>query len=56
MNEEEKMNYITDLTDTIHTMYAEWETLLKELEKSIERIRDHHSNPDLVKVEAIKAL
>jgi len=52
MTEEEKMSYIMELTETIHNMYEDQETLFKDLEKSIERIWDHHSNADLVKIEA----
>jgi len=38
MTEEEKMSYIMELTETIHNMYEDQETLFKDLEKSIERI------------------
>lgn len=51
MTEEEKDMHIHELTDAIHTLYEDMESVLKDVMKCIERVIDHHTNADLVKVE-----
>lgn len=52
MTEEEKVAYVNELTLTIHTINENTDLVLKELAKSVERIIDHSTNAELVKVEA----
>jgi len=52
MSEVEKAAYVHELTEAVHTLYEDMESVLRDLMKSIERVIDHHTNADLVKIEA----